>query len=367
MKKVLLLPFISFMMLQGVAQTKTVNILGIVKDTTVKSIEISHPVDATLSKWEDTKLNVVNGSFNTTIQIPFPAEITIVYGDRPYFKNFIYTDTKILIDSASKLHIIGSPVQDEYEKEFLPFFLSNEKAFDSLRSFDSRNREKYGDDFPKSIRDTKTLLRDQYYYQKAQLLGEYIKLHPDSYVALWDLQYYAHLSPVHRYFDFEKLFSSFSKQMQQQPIINVLKEKVKNAAKMQVGQPFPEDFFKGYEPMQTNIQKNNHYYLIDFWYSHCAPCVAEFPKLKQIYDHFHGKGFDIVSISVDKQKDKSDYLGAIKKYSLAWNHVWDKDGVTAEKFNIHSFPTYILLDKNGRIINSDIQAKELEAFLKEKL
>jgi len=155
--------------------------------------------------------------------------------------------------------------------------------------------------------------------------------------------------------------------MQQQSFINALQAKIKESDKMQVGKIFPKDFFTGYEPIKSKIENSCQYYLIDFWYSHCAPCAARFPKLKEIYNQFHGKGFDIVSISVDKQKDEKDYVAAIKKNKLVWNHVWDKDGVTAKKFNISLFPTYILLDKNDRIISIDIQENELEAFLKTNL
>lgn len=354
-------------MLHVAAQTKTVTIHGIVTDTTVKSIEITHVVDEKVSKWEKKKLNVENGAFNTSIQIPFPAPINITYGNKVYFKNFIYSDTKILIDTAGKLHIVGSPTQDEYENQFLSFFESNDKLYDSINSFYSRNYRKYGNDLPKLIQDSATLLKEKYYYQRAELLKEYIKLHPNSYVALWDIYYFASSTPSHQYFDFEKLFSSFSKQMRQQPFMNVIKEKIKESHNMQVGKIFPKDFFKGYEQMQSKIKKNSQYYLIDFWYSHCGPCIARFPKLKEIYTQFHDKGFDIVSISVDRQKDKKDYVAAIKKNKLAWNHVWDKDGVTADKFNINVFPTYILLDKNDRIINYDIVDNQLEAFLKENL
>ena len=367
MKSIILLHFVSLMMLQLVAQPKTVNIQGIVKDTTVKSIEISHVVDAQLSKFENKKLDVVNGAFNTSIQIPFPVEIGIQIGNRIYFKNFIYNDAKILIDTAGEIHTIGSAVQDEYENEFLPFFQSNDKVFDSAKSFSQRNHQKYGDDFPKLIKDSANMLKENYCYQRGKLLGEYIKLHPNSYVALWDIYYLISIGKWNQYFDFEKLLSSFSNQMQEQSFINALKAKIKESDKVQVGQIFPKDFFKGYEQMQSEIKKNCQYYLIDFWYSHCAPCIAGFPKLKEIYNQFHGKGFDIVSISVDKQKDKKDYVAAIKKNKLAWNHVWDKDGVTAEKFNINRFPTYILLDKNDRIINYDIQPNQLEAFFKENL
>lgn len=367
MKKIILSPIVSLMVLQLVAQIKTITIQGSVKDTALKSIEITHPVDDKLLKWENTKLNVENGTFNTSIQIPFPAEIGISYGNRVFGKNYIYSDAEILIDSVGELHVTGSPIQHEYENEFLPFFQSNDQFYDSLISFYGRIYRKYGQDIPKIVKDSAILLQDKYYHGRATLLGEYIKLHPNSYVALWDIYFFVLKPPTHQYFDFEKLFSSYSSQMQQQPFISVLKKKIKASDDMRVGQLFPKDFFKGHEQMQSKIKESNRYYLIDFWYSHCVPCVAGFPKLKEIYARFHGKGFDIVSVSVDKQKDKKDYVSAMKKYELAWNHVWDKDGVTAEKFNINIFPTYILLDREGKIINPDIQDGQLEAFLKEKL
>jgi thiol-disulfide isomerase/thioredoxin len=355
------------MTLQLGAQTKTVRIKGTIKDTTVKSIGLTHPVDAKLSKWEYTKINVVNGAFDTSIQLSFPAEISITIGMMGYRNKFISSDAEILVDADGKLHIKGSPMQDEYEKEFLPFFQSNDKVFDSLQSFYGRNYEKYGRDFPSLTKDSANLLIKKYYSQRAELLGEYIKMHPDSYVALWNVYYLVSITPTHQYFDFEKLFSSFSNQMQQQSFIHLLREKMKASATIQEGQLFPKEFFKGYEQMESKIKNNNRYYLIDFWFSHCAPCIKEFPRLKKLYNQFHQKGFDIVSISVDKLKDEKDYLASIKKYGLPWNQVWDKDGVTAEKFNINAFPTYILLDNKGRIIISDIRADQLEAFLKENL
>lgn len=122
MKNFILSAFFSFMVIPVVAQTKTFNIRGIVKDTTVKSIEITHLIDTHLLKWEDTKLTIENGVFNASIQIPFPIEAIISYENSVYTKNYIYSDTKILIDTVGKLHIIGSTLQDEYENEFLPFF-----------------------------------------------------------------------------------------------------------------------------------------------------------------------------------------------------------------------------------------------------
>ncbi len=97
------------------------------------------------------------------------------------------------------------------------------------------------------------------------------------------------------------------------------------------------------------------------------PCIAGFPRLREIYNSFHNKGFDIISISVDNPGYKRNYEEAIKKNNLTWNHIWDKNGTNAKKYNINAFPTYILVNSNGLIIKSDIQLNELEAFLKENL
>ncbi|MFT4092478.1 MAG: TlpA disulfide reductase family protein [Niabella sp.] len=274
---------------------------------------------------------------------------------------------EILIDSAGKVHIIGSPVQDEYEKEFIPFFRENDIIYDSLYSFSLGNYRKYGQDIPQELRNKANLLKEKFGSERTELLTKYIKLHPNSYIALWDIYDYVSNPLSHKYFDFEKMFSSFSSEMQQQSFINVLKEKLQASRKMQVGQTLPKDFFKGYEQMQNKIRKNNQYYLLDFWFSHCAPCIAGFPKLKEIYNKFHNKGFDVVSISIDEEEYEKEYNVAIQKNNLVWNHIWDKAGKTSKKFNINAYPTYILLDKNDKIINNNINAEQLEGFLEKNL
>lgn len=367
MTKSILLFIVSFVSVHLVAQPKTVSIHGVLQDTTVKSIGIIHPADARLSRWENTKVDVVKGAFHTSLQVPFPVEISITYGNRAYGENFIYGDVEMLIDTTGKPHIIGSPLQEEYEKEFLPFFGANDRAYDSLNSFFGRMYQQYGREVPKIVKDSAISIQDAYYGQRATLLTDYIQQHPDSYVALWDLSAFVYLKPTHKYFDFERSFSSFSSGVQQQAFIGILKERLAEAGKMEAGELFPKDFFKGQEGLQARLEKDNQYYLIDFWYSHCGPCIKGFPRLKEIYSQFHTKGFDIVSVSVDQQKDEKDYAAAVKKYGLAWNHVWDKDGITAGKYSVNIFPTYVLVDKNGSIINYDIREEELEAFLKKKL
>lgn len=345
------------------AQEKNIKIHGTVRDTSIKIVEIGYITDTNFLTWESKKVNVIDTKFSTSLQIPFPTKIILKYGNRASDENYIYNDAEILIDTVGKIHISGSPIQDEYKSRFLPFFESNNRVYDSLMSY----FRKYGSNFPKAVKDSVNLLREKYGYQRADLLGKYIKLHPDSYIALWDIYYFVCIPAAYKYFDFERLLSSFSNQLQQEPLISILREKIKESNKMQTGQILPDVFFKGHEQIQAKIKNDSQYYLIDFWFSHCGPCIAEFPRLKNIYNKFHGKGFDIVSISIDGEEYLNDYKAAIKKNNLLWNHVWDKDGRLAKKYNINSFPTYILLDKNNKIIQHGIKVNELEVFLKENL
>ena len=111
----------------------------------------------------------------------------------------------------------------------------------------------------------------------------------------------------------------------------------------------------------------NKYTLVDFWYSHCRPCIAQFPLMKNIYQTYRNKGFGITGISVDKATDSSDWQRIIEKYELKWNQLWDKDGRVAELMYINSFPNSFLFDSTGKLIQRNIKPYELENFLKDHL
>ena len=111
------------------------------------------------------------------------------------------------------------------------------------------------------------------------------------------------------------------------------------------------------------------YVLVDFWASWCGPCRAENPNVVAAYNNYKDKGFTIYSISLDDDKEK--WKQAIAKDKLAWQyHVselkgWQSDVV--HQFGIESIPTNYLIDKEGKIIASNLRGKELENILAQSL
>ncbi len=108
--------------------------------------------------------------------------------------------------------------------------------------------------------------------------------------------------------------------------------------------------------------------LIDFWASWCGPCRKENPDLVKLYNKYKDKGFDILGVSLDREKDA--WVKAIADDQLIWHHVSDlkhMQNAVAVKYNIHSVPFSLLLDKEGKIIAKNLHGNELDKKLSELL
>ena len=102
--------------------------------------------------------------------------------------------------------------------------------------------------------------------------------------------------------------------------------------------------------------------IIDFWASWCKPCRAENPNVVALYAKYHSKGFNILSVSLDKEA--SDWKAAIIKDKLTWNHVSNLkefEDPIAIQYGINAIPTIFVLDAKGVIVAKDLRGEELNA------
>lgn len=106
--------------------------------------------------------------------------------------------------------------------------------------------------------------------------------------------------------------------------------------------------------------------LVDFWATWCGPCVGELPNVKKAYEAYHAKGFEIIGISLDQEKDTLESF--LKKEGMTWAQAFDGKGwqnELATKFGIHSIPATFLVGKDGKVVATNLRGDALEKKLAE--
>ena len=134
--------------------------------------------------------------------------------------------------------------------------------------------------------------------------------------------------------------------------------------------------FKDFEmpDVDGNMHKLSEYIaanevtLIDFWASWCGPCRAEMPAVKAAYEAYKGKGFGIVGVSLDSNKEA--WVKAIADLGIEWPQISDIKGwncAGAKLYGVNSIPATVLVAKDGTILAKNVRGEAIQEKLAEVL
>jgi peroxiredoxin len=77
---------------------------------------------------------------------------------------------------------------------------------------------------------------------------------------------------------------------------------------------------------------------------------VELPRLQPLYEKFNDQGLEVVAIEAFQDRDRAEKL--ISKHGLTFSFLENvDDDVVGNVFNVWSFPTSFLIDRDGRVMH----------------
>ncbi len=305
-------------------------------------------------------------TFTCSIDQPSYVALTMENGGRKYLPFFIENadiTIKGHIDSLKKAVITGSKVQDEL------------KAYiDGQSDFQKKKEDLYKEYMSaRQTGDTAKMAEvegkfDGIIEEAKKYSIAYVKTNTKSIIAPFVIS--TELIRVLEAKELDELLKGIDVSLATNSFYVETREQVDKKLKVAVGEPivdFSLDTPEGKKLAVSEVAKGTKVLLIDFWASWCSPCRAENPNVVAIYKDFHDKGFDVLGVSLDNDREK--WLEAIEKDGLTWNHISDIKGWQCEgaaHYAVRSIPHTVLV-VDGKIVAKNVRGEELRAKVAELL
>lgn len=332
---------------------------------------------------------ITNGKFTLKGNIENPEMVSVVADDFWGF-TFFLENSKISIeaDTTGSEHydwvayggskgatiknftVTGSANQDQNQalennpalKQYEPIMIELGKAYQNTTDKEEGYKIKEKLD---SIRDLSTILRKK-------IIDSFITANPSSPAGAYMFSNFYKFNSSMTAADMESVMKKFTGPAQSTVYYKQMAQTLNKKKALLPGNPAPDfTLLKTDSSKFTLSSLRGKYVMLDFWASWCVPCRKAIPHWKEVYQKYHAKGFEIVGVTDDFRW--KDWFKALEEEKMPWIQVADEFPVknmpsrVGQLYMTPYLPTYVLLDKDGKILLHNASKEEIDAKLKEVL
>ena len=206
--------------------------------------------------------------------------------------------------------------------------------------------------------------RDKLYEDYDKFMFDFIKKNIAN-----PLGEYLFFSQNFSYEQYEDILNNANESFKSKEKVKSIVDAIEQYNKVKVGEKYIDFTMKDPKDKEISLSQfagKDNVVLVDFWASWCGPCVRELPNLVALYAKYKEKGFEIVGVSLDNDKEK--WTNMIKSANMTWPQMSEIQGWETSVVDTYAFryiPYTVLIDKEGTIIARDLRGEDLEKKLAE--
>ncbi|SMO42143.1 Thiol-disulfide isomerase or thioredoxin [Saccharicrinis carchari] len=262
-------------------------------------------------------------------------------------------------DKRPSFSVIGSSISDQYAE----YIKENEQLYDKevFQKYSDAYYKENDLDLAYKYAKEVALFRKKKHDHRVQFINN----HPESPVSLKIVQdMITRAGNVSRKETLE-LFNTLSVKLRNSEA-GVFTKSLLEARKVYVGELFRDAIVDDIALNQCNLKdyiKDGTHTLIEFWASWCGPCRGDIPSVKRAYEKYHPRGFNIVSVSIDK--NIKSWQKAVREEDMSWVQLRNRKGDNSivETYGVTYVPSTFLVDKKGIITHVDLRGGWLDMEL----
>jgi peroxiredoxin len=306
---------------------------------------------------------VIGEKFKFKGVLPSPQMHYLMFGDMNRLSKIFLENSKINfnahIDSLQIAQIYGSESHNDfvsYEDEIHPFENKMADLFQQYKAASDQGNSQLMNQIDSTRnalnKDMDTFIKNFIGTNKSSAVAPYILFKISGKLKVSEL---------------DSLFDLLDNSLEESLYTQSLKKRIEILKELENGKKAPDFRLNdtGGNQIALSLLKGK-VVLLSFWAEWNIPSRLQNQYYSKLYTEFKPKGFEILSVSLDKDKEK--WQDAIKNDKLAWSQVSDLkfwDSEVAQLYGVSEIPCSFLIDKEGIIIGKNLSESELRSKLLE--